>query len=430
MQRVSYSLLSALDLARRIESGELTPAKVIEMCARAAAAYGPAVAAFAALDVDRARQTAELNAGALAKSPLRGLPIGAKDIFDTTDFATEYGSPIYAGHHPKVDAALVAAVRNVGGILIGKTITTEFAYLHPGPTRNPHNLAHTPGGSSSGSAAAVAAGMLPLALASQTGGSTIRPAAFCGVGALKPSFGLLPTAGMKGMVRTIDTAGLIAAGVADLAFALSAITGRDYRVDTAASGAPRIALARTNGWSEASEAMRNAVETALRLAEAAGSKVDEIVLPGILEEAYHAHTTIQGYEAHQAMAFEYGRYRDQISPVLRKAIEVGAEIKIEDYHRALQIAEEARRETYELMTRTDVLLTASALGVAPKGLSSTGTSQFNRLWTLLGTPCINVPGLLDDCGMPLGVQVVGRYGDDRSALLAAHFLEQAISRRH
>lgn len=429
MQRASYSALSALDLARRIEAGDLTPANVVEMCGQAIAAHEKAVAAFAVFDVESARRTAELDAGALVKLPLRGLPVGAKDIFDTTDFPTEYGSPIYSGHRPKADAALIAAVRKAGGIVLGKTITTEFAYLHPGPTRNPHNLAHTPGGSSSGSAAAVAAGMLPLALASQTGGSTIRPAAFCGVAALKPSFGLLPTGGMKGMAYTIDTAGLIAAGVADVAFALSTICGRDYRVDTKVSGAPRIALVRTNAWSEASKDMRNAVETALRLAEAAGARVEEIVLPAVFEQAYHVHTTIQGYEAHHAMALEYSSYRNQISPVLRKAIEAGAAIKTEDYERALQIAEDARRKSFDLMARTDVLLTASALGAAPKALSSTGTSQFNRLWTLLGTPCINVPGLFDDSGMPLGVQLVGRVGKDHSALQAAHFLEQAIIRK-
>lgn len=430
MLHASHLPLSALDLARRIEAGDLTPAKVVDICARAIAIHEEEVAAFAVFDVEGARRTAELDVGTLAKLPLRGLPIGAKDIFDTTDFPTEYGSPIYAGHRPKMDAALITAVREAGGIVFGKTITTEFAYLHPGPTRNPHNLEHTPGGSSSGSAAAVAAGMLPLALASQTGGSTIRPAAFCGVAALKPSFGLLPTVGMKGMAHTIDTAGLIAAGVADVAFALSAICGRDYRVDTTASGAPRIALVRTNAWTEASKGMQNAVETALRLAETAGARIEEIILPGVFEEASRIHATIQGYEAHHAMAFEYESYRNQISPVLRKAIEFGGAIKTEDYERALQIAEDARREISDLMGRTDVLLTPSALGAAPKTLLSTGTSQFNRLWTLLGNPCINVPGLFDESGLPLGVQLIGRAGEDRSALLAAHFIEQAIIRRH
>lgn len=429
MPRSSYSTLSALDLARRIEAGELTPARVVELCAQAIANHEDAVGAFAALDVERARQIAALDATRLAALPLRGLPVGVKDIFDTEDFPTEYGSPIYAGHRPNTDAALVTAVRTAGGIVLGKTVTTEFAYLHPGRTRNPLNLEHTPGGSSSGSAAAVAAGMLPIALASQTGGSTIRPAAFCGVAGLKPSFGLLPTSGMKGLAYTFDTVGLMAAGVADVAYALSAISRRDYSVHTATPPAPRIALVRTNAWSEVSRSMQHAVESALSSAKAAGAQVQELVLPSIFEEAYRIHATIQGYQIHRATAFEYSRHRDQISPALRKTIEAGAAVTLEEYEEALRIAERARRELAELMTGIDVLLTASALDAAPKGLISTGTSRFNRLWTLLGTPCINVPGLFDENGLPLGVQIIGRFGEDHLALMAAYFVEQAIARQ-
>lgn len=429
MPRGSYLTLSALDLVRRIDAGELTPASVVAMCAQAIANHEDAVGAFAALDVERARQIVKLDASGLAALPLRGLPVGVKDIFDTEGVPTEYGSPIYAGHRPKTDAALVTAVRAAGGIVLGKTVTTEFAYLHPGRTRNPHNLEHTPGGSSSGSAAAVAAGMLPIALASQTGGSTIRPAAFCGVAGLKPSFGLLPVSGMKGMACTFDTVGLMAAGVADVAYALSAISCRDYNVHTATPPTLRIALVRTNAWSEASKPMQHAVESALYSAKAAGAQVQELVLPPVFEEAYRIHATIQGCEFHRAMAFEYSRHRDQISLALRKAIEAGAVVTVEEYEEALRIAERARRELAELMTGVDVLLTASALDSAPRGLNSTGTSRFNRLWTLLGTPCINVPGLFDETGLPLGVQIIGRFGEDHLALMAAYFVEQAIARQ-
>src|SRR5437879_5989210 len=215
-------MLSALDLARRVETGALSPRDVVDLCAKGIALRDGAIGAFAALDLEAARRNAEPP---LARTPLRGLPLGIKDIFDTVDFPTAYGSPIYAGHQPRADAAMVMLVRRAGGIVLGKTVTTEFASLQPAATRNPHNPAHTPGGSSSGSAAAVAAGMVPIALGSQTGGSVIRPAAFCGVAGYKPSFRMLPTVGMKCFAWSLDTVGLFAAGVADIALAAATITG-------------------------------------------------------------------------------------------------------------------------------------------------------------------------------------------------------------
>ena len=220
-------MLSALDLARRIEAGELTPRAVVEICAEAIAAHEPQIGAFAALDLDAARRAAEDSR--LAATPLRGLPVGVKDIFDTADLPTQYGSRIYAGHRPRADAAVVAMVRRAGGLVLGKTVTTEFASLVPAGTRNPRNLAHTPGGSSSGSAAAVAAAMLPIALGSQTGGSVIRPAAFCGIVGFKPSYQLIPTVGMKAFSWHLDTVGLFAAGVADVGVR----SGGDHRSQSA-----------------------------------------------------------------------------------------------------------------------------------------------------------------------------------------------------
>src|SRR5580700_10093552 len=234
------AMLSALDLARRIEAGELTPRAVVDMCADAIAARDGDVGAFVALDLDAARRAAD--DARLVASPLRGLPVAFKDIFDTADLPTQYGSRIYAGYRPRADAAAVSLVRRAGGIILGKTVTTEFASLQPAATRNPRNLAHTPGGSSSGSAAAVAAGMLPVACGSQTGGSVIRPAAFCGVAGFKPSFKILPTVGMKCHSWHLDTAGLFAAGIADVAFAAAAISGRELRIDPSEPVPPRIAL--------------------------------------------------------------------------------------------------------------------------------------------------------------------------------------------
>src|SRR5947207_1331109 len=312
-------MLSALDLARRIEAGELTPRGVLDLCAAAIAKHEAEVGAFAALDLDAARRAAE--APGLAQKALRGLPVGVKDIFDTVDLPTEHGAPkIYGGHRPRADAALVALIRRAGGIVPGKTVTTEFASFQPAHTRNPRNLAHTPGGSSSGSAAAVAAGMLPLAIGSQTGGSVIRPAAYCGTAGYKPSFRLLPTVGMKCFAWSLDTAGLFAAGVADAAFAAAAITGRDLRVDRDAPAAPKIALARTHLWSEASTDMQAAVEQAARAAVSAGARVSELELPPLFEAAERAHGTIQDYEAFRALAYEFDRHGERLRPLVREQL--------------------------------------------------------------------------------------------------------------
>jgi Asp-tRNA(Asn)/Glu-tRNA(Gln) amidotransferase A subunit family amidase len=419
-------MLSALDLARRIEAGDLSPAAVVDMCAQAIEAREAQIGAFAALDVAGARRQAQ--AAGLAGLPLRGLPVGVKDIFDTVDFPTEFGSPIYAGNRPRQDAALVALVRRAGGLVLGKTVTTELAYLNPGKTRNPHDPARSPGGSSSGSAAGVAAGMFPIAIGSQTGGSVIRPASYCGVAGFKPSYRLLPTAGIKHFSVYLDTAGLFAASVADVAWAAAAITGRDLRVDQEKPAVPRIALARTHVWGEASAAMQNAVETAAKAAQAAGARVSEPAWPRLLEDAYVAHGVIQDYESYRVLAFEYDRHRDALSPILRHMLDKAAAVTAEQYDAARRTAKHARRALADLMSDIDVLLTPSAPSAAP-GPETTGPATFNRLWTLLGTPCVNVPGLKDTSALPLGVQVVGRFGRDREALAAARFLERALAER-
>jgi Asp-tRNA(Asn)/Glu-tRNA(Gln) amidotransferase A subunit family amidase len=419
-------MLSALDLARRIESGELMPRAAVELCAQAIATREAEIGAFAALDIEAARRDA--GRPELPRSPLRGLPVGIKDIFDTADFPTAYGSSLYAGHRPKSDAATVMMVRRAGGIVMGKTVTTEFASLQPAGTRNPRNPAHTPGGSSSGSAAAVAAGMLPLALGSQTGGSVIRPAAFCGVAGFKPSYRLLPTVGMKCFSWSLDTVGLFAASVADVAFAAAALTGRDLRVDERPLATPVVAILRTDLWNEASEPMQNAVERAARTAEKAGAKIKELELPPIFGEAMRAHGIIQGYEAFRALAFEYDRHRDRLGPILRRQLDGAASIDADAYDNARRATRRTRQALVDVLADGEVMLTPSAPGAAPHGLGSTGEPTFNRLWTLLGTPCVNVPGLADTAGLPLGVQVVARFGRDRFALSAAAFLQEAIGR--
>jgi Asp-tRNA(Asn)/Glu-tRNA(Gln) amidotransferase A subunit family amidase len=418
-------MLSALDLACRIAAGALSPIDVIDLCSKAIAMREAEVGAFSAVDLEAARRQARPE---LLRLPLCGLPVGIKDIYDTADLPTAYGSRIYAGHRPKADAAAVMLVRRAGGLVLGKTVTTEFASLEPAATRNPRNLAHTPGGSSSGSAAAVAAGMLPIALGSQTAGSVIRPAAFCGVAGFKPSFRVLPTVGMKCFSWSLDTVGLFAAGVADVAFAAAAISGRDLRVDEREPAVPAIGLLRTTFWPEATSEMQDAIERAARRASAAGAQVKEITLPALFDEAAQAHPTIQDYEAYRALGYEFDRQRETLGPILREQLAKAAAIDPLAYDEARRVARRARQAFGTLTADAGVLLTPSAPGAAPHGLSSTGKPTFNRLWTLLGTPCVNVPGLSDPDGLPLGVQVVGRFARDRSTLEAALFLERALSR--
>jgi len=431
-------MLSALDLARRIEAGELTPRAVFARCVEAIAARDKDIGAFVVyLDVwERAVSaledpglTAPALGGPLTSSRLRGLPVAFKDIFATADLPTQYGSPIYAGYRPPADAAAVALTRRAGGVVIGKTVTTEMASMVPAGTRNPHNLAHTPGGSSSGSAAAVAAAMVPLAFGTQTAGSVIRPAAFCGVAGFKPSYRLIPLVGVKDVAWHLDTAGLFGAGVADVAFAAAEILQRDLRVDRAAPSAPRIALVRTHLWSQATPAMQNALETGARIAQAAGASVTDVTLPKILEDGHAAQFIIQDYETFRALAFEYDRHRDLIGKQLREQLDRGAAISADVYDAARRTASRARQVFADTMADYDVILTPSAPGAAPHGLAMTGDPAFNRLWTLLGTPCVNVPGLFDDEGLPLGIQIVGRFGRDKAALEAALFVEEAIQRK-
>jgi Asp-tRNA(Asn)/Glu-tRNA(Gln) amidotransferase A subunit family amidase len=429
LERRDRPLLSALDLARRIEAGDITPESIVDLCAAAVAAREDDVGAFTCLALDGARAHARQNAERLRALPLRGLPVGLKDIYDTADMPTEYGSAAYKGHRPAADASSVTMLRRAGATILGKTVTTEFAHQQTGKTRNPHNLEHTPGGSSSGSAAAVAAGMVPIATGSQTAGSVIRPGAYCGVAAFKPSYKLIPTIGVKCYAWSLDTVGLYAAGVADVAFATAAMTGRDLRVDRAAPSTPRVALVRTHIWADASADMQNALDTTARAMEAAGASVKDVTLPPLLEDAWRAHKVIILYEAGLSYAYEYDNKRDLLGPKTVSMLDEARQVSVDAYDDARRVANRARLALADLMANYDVILTPSAPGAAPHGIGATGVANFNWLWTLMGTPCVNVPGLADPTGMPLGVQIVGRFGRDRGALEAALFTERALVRR-
>ncbi|BDA85612.1 amidase [Aureimonas sp. SA4125] len=405
-----------------LDSAALTPEASIAIAREAIAAGDGTIGAFVRL------APASSHAEALAATgPLRGVPLGVKDIYDTADMATEYGSPIYAGHRPRADAALVTMARRRGAYIAGKTATTEFAHMQPAATRNPRDLAHTPGGSSSGSAAAVAAGMVAGAFGSQTAGSIIRPAAFCGVAGYKPSFRLLPTVGMKTFAWSLDTAGLFAAGVADVALLAALLTGRDLAVPATPLGSLRIGLYRSTADAGLAPDMRSAVATAAGRLEAAGAALVDMPEPDALAEARDAQRMLQDFEAALALGHEHEAHADALSPGLRAALDAGAAITPDAYDAARRVARHGRKAATALFDGVDALLVPSALGAAPRSLETTGDPAMNRLWTLTGNPCVNVPGLVTTAGMPLGLTIVTRFGRDRDALAIGAHLEELLA---
>jgi Asp-tRNA(Asn)/Glu-tRNA(Gln) amidotransferase A subunit family amidase len=412
-------MISLADLQHRIAKGELSADAAIGQSLEAIAAKDKAIGAFVCH---------RIAAHAPGDGPLRGIAVGIKDIIDTSNFSTEMGSPIYRGFHPRADAPVVAMLKHAGATIIGKTTTTAFAANDPTATLNPHNHGHTPGGSSSGSAAAVGAGMIPLALGTQTGGSVIRPASYCGAAAIKPSYRLLPTVGVKCFSWSLDTVGLFAAGVEDLACGLSAMTGRPELLLPESIAAPRIGVVTQDFAGGVDAESVQALQTAAGAAERAGASVRALPLAEIFADCWRIHTTVQQFEAHQALAWEYRERYDEMAPLLRGRLNESRDIAPAEYDEAQAIAARARAALGPVFEEIDVLLTYSAPGAPPKGLDSTGDPRLNRLWTLLGTPCVNVPTLMADGNLPVGVQVIAPYGSDAKALAAARFVEQALKR--
>jgi Asp-tRNA(Asn)/Glu-tRNA(Gln) amidotransferase A subunit family amidase len=412
-------MISLAELQHRIGLGELTPDAAIAQSLETIAAHDRTIGAFVCRDKAARAQ----NAG-----PLRGIAVGVKDNINTADFPTEMGSTIYRGWRPRADAPVVMMLKQAGATIIGKTTTTAFAANDPTATLNPRNLEHTPGGSSSGSAAAVAAGMIPLALGTQTGGSVIRPASFCGVAAIKPSYRLLPTVGAKCFSWTLDTVGLFAAGVRDLAHGLSAMTNRPGLLPQVVVKPPRIGVV-TQEFAGAPEAAGSeALRIAVSATERAGAALRPLALPEIVAQAWRLQPTVQQFEAHQAFGWEYRANYDAMPPLLRGRLDASRDITPAAYDEAIGIAGKAREALAAVFEDIDVLLTFSAPGAAPKGLASTGDARFNRLWTLMGVPCVNIPAHVADGGLPVGVQIIARFGDDAGVLAAARFVEEALAR--
>jgi Asp-tRNA(Asn)/Glu-tRNA(Gln) amidotransferase A subunit family amidase len=415
--------LSATEAVRLMRAGTLQPADLMAACLARIAEREPVVRAFAWLDPDAARKAA----ATVQPGALHGLPIGVKDVFDTADMPSEYGSPIWRGWRPRADAAPVAWARQAGGVVIGKTVTTEFATRKPGPTGNPHNPGHTPGGSSSGSAAGVADFFFPLAYGTQTAGSVIRPAAYCGVVGYKPSYGMINRFGMKLMSESLDTVGVMARSVADCALFAGAVAGRDLGdPDARPDRAPRIGICRSPAWNKAlpeTEALLSRVASAL--ARAGGSVVDRELSQEVAAiEA--AHTIVMNNESARALGWELANAREQISDGLRERLEFGLAQSEAAVAAAHGVFESAQRAFTPCMEGLDALVTPSAPGQAPAGLQWTGDPAFNLIWTSLHVPCVTVPAGVGPDGLPLGIQIVTRIGEDRQALAWAQWVAAAI----
>jgi len=421
--------LSATAAATAIRDGALTSEALVRACLERIAAREPTVHAWTHCDPEQALAQARALDRAPSAGPLHGVPIGVKDIIDTFDMPTRHGSPIYQDNRPDADAACVALCRAAGMVILGKTVTTEFANRHPGPTTNPHNPAHTPGGSSSGSAAGVADFMVPLAFGTQTAGSVIRPAAFCGVIGYKPTFGEVSRVGVKLQSGTLDSVGMMARALDDLPLMRSVLLGIAPTPIPAAPRAPRIGFCRSISWPAIAPDYQALLERVASNLSARGATVSDAALPAAFDQILPAHRRVMTFEAARNYAYEKTRHRDRLSSVLRDTVLAeGDRCSLEDYVAAILLGERLRDHLNGLLAdRFDVLLTASATGEPPAGIDATGDAQCNAVWSLAGTPCITLPAGTGRNGLPLGVQLVGARFADARLFETARWIEARLA---
>ena len=410
----------AAETARAIAEGRITAEEAVASCLARIAGREAVVKAWAWLDPDHALAEARArDAAARPLGPLHGVPVGIKDIFDTADMPTQMGSPIYQGHRPAADAATVAILRAAGAVILGKTVTAEFAGTHPGATTNPHDAARTPGGSSQGSAAGVADFMVPVALGTQTGGSVLRPSSFCGIVGFKPSFGTFNRAGIKSAAESLDTIGLHARALEDVALLRDVLTGREPGGIAALARPPRIGICRTPLWHLAEPETVAAVDGAAAAARAAGAAVDEVTLPAAFDALADARRAINDYERARAMAHEWRTDRDRLSPAMRATVAGGLAIPYAEYRAALARTRDCRHLLDWLFDQWDALLAPAVNGEAPPGLDHAGDPAFQALWTMLHVPAIALPTHRGPNAMPVGIQLVARRGEDDLLLSVA-----------
>ena len=440
---MDITLISATEAAEAIRAGRMTSEELVGACLERIAAIEDQIGAWAHLDADHALKQAceadRIQRDGQTLGPLHGIPVGIKDIFDTKDMPTEDGTVLHAGRQPQEDATAVALLREAGAVILGKTVTTELAVYAPGKTRNPHDLERTPGGSSSGSAAAVAAGMVPLAIGTQTNGSVIRPASYCGVYGYKPSYGRISRHRVLQQSRPLDQIGVFARTIEDAALIAQQIMVFDDRdpdtqlrarpalIETVAGELPfppRLAFVKTSVWDQAEPETQEAfAELAAHLGEAA----DEVALPDIFNDAVEQHRTIMEADLARSFEQEYASAKDKLSSILREMIERGQKVLAVDYNRALSRIPEFNRALDKVFDWHDAILTPATTGEAPVGLESTGSPIFCTIWTLCGMPAITLPILQGSHGLPLGVQLVGAKGDDARLLRTARWLASSLA---
>lgn len=442
MTKVDITFLSAVDLAAAIREGQYSCEEVVDAHLARITEIDGKIDAWAFLDPDHARAQAKkadvARRAGRPMGPLHGVPVGVKDIIDTSDMPTENGTVLHEGRRPKVDAAVVGRLRAAGAVVLGKTVTTELAYYSPNKTKNPHDPARTPGGSSSGSAAAVAAGMTPVAIGTQTNGSVIRPASFCGVVGYKPTWGLIPRTGVLAQSFHLDTIGTFGRSIADAALLADGLIGHDVGDSATAPIAhqglleaaqsdpplkPLFAFVRTPVWNQAEATTQEAFA---ELVDFLGNSVDQVDLPDVFAEAHALQRRLMtaGF-AHNLGNFER-RGREQLSQQMQDAIDEGRDVRAHEYLAAVDWIHVLNAGLEEIFKRYDAILTPSAPGAAPRGLASTGNPAFCTLWTLCGTPAITLPLLKDEGHLPVGVQLVGRRGDDARLMRTAAWLSKFV----
>jgi Asp-tRNA(Asn)/Glu-tRNA(Gln) amidotransferase A subunit family amidase len=419
--------LSAFEAAQQLQNRQLSATALVQSCLERIDAREPVLHAFAHLDAQAAlAQARALDAGPV-RGLLHGLPLGIKDLFDTAQFRTTYGSQVYGQHRPALTAAPVTMCQEAGAVLMGKTMTTEFAYFTPGPTANPHNPAHTPGGSSSGSAASVGDTMLPLALGTQTAGSIIRPAAFCGVVGYKPSVGKVSGAGVKSLSYTLDVVGGFGRSVQDVGLLGAALSGDLRLIDGVREPQNtrlKVGLFQTPWWSEVTVDTVQAWELATK--KIANHTVHDVKSPAGFEHLIDLQKEVMVFEMARALSFERVMFGAQLSDRLNELLRDGMAVSGERQATNLMHVATWRARMDELFGEHDVLITPSAAGEAPEGLGATGDPMFCRAWSLMGLPSVHLPFTQGAKGLPVGLQIVGRMGQDHLLLQAAAQLHQDL----
>lgn len=421
-------MLSATEIAARTASGVLRCEDVARACLDRVHLREPTVKAWSFLDADLVLREAKALDVRTTRGPLHGVPVGVKDVIETCDMPTEMGSPIYRGYQTRSDASCVALLRAAGALMFGKTVTCEFAGVTAGATTNPHDASRTPGGSSSGSGAAVADFMVPLAFGTQTGGSVQRPSSYCGIVGYKPTFGLINPQGVKPAAESLDTVGLMARTVEDVELSARVLTNSAPVAWLAKDTPIRVGICRTYAWDTAEDAMRNAVEDATRRLSAAGFAVRDVDLPVLCNDLPITREIINDFERARGMAYEWQVHREAISEGLAKSIRNGLSMPRERYIDALKRVDECRRQVGALFADVDVLLTPTVRGEAPRGLSYTGDHRFQSIWTQLRTPAVTLPTHAGPNGMPVGIQLVAQAYADERLLAVAQLIFKVLGR--